>query len=85
MTRALVALIAVLWIAPFQCGSGNANDPKHRREDTAGDALWGLAERFREQHDEASRKATLRYLIEKYPSNRHAQVAKEEFDADGGP
>lgn len=84
MIRVLAVLVAMLWIAPFQCGSGNANDPKLRREDTAGDALWGLSERFREQHDEAGRRATLKYLIEKYPSNRHAQVAKEEFDTDGG-
>ena len=83
MIRALFVVVALLGIAPFQCGGGP--DPKLRREDTAGDALWGLSERFREQHDEASRKATLKYLIEKYPSNRHAQVARLEFEADSGP
>ncbi|MFO0665890.1 MAG: hypothetical protein U0174_18205 [Polyangiaceae bacterium] len=79
MMRAAVVAV-LLFIAPFQCGS--TRDPNLRREDTAGDALWGLAERFRAEHDEAGRRATLKYLIEKYPSNRYAQVAKEEFDAD---
>jgi outer membrane protein assembly factor BamD (BamD/ComL family) len=86
---------AALSLAPFQCG--HDPDPNVRREDTAGDALWALAQDFRARHDEAAAKDTLKFLIEKYPSSRHTPAAKEELaalsgsagsvtpNADGGP
>jgi hypothetical protein len=67
--------------APFQCA--RSQDPELRREDTAGDALWGLAEQFRLRSDDAGRAATLRYLTERYPSNRHVPEARDELVAIG--
>lgn len=63
--------------APYQCGS--AHDPEVRREDTAGDALWNFAEQLRKEGNEAARKRTLQYLVDRYPSHRFAQAAREEL------
>lgn len=63
--------------APFQCGSGASNAPP--REDTAGDALYALAQEFRAKGNEEAARDTLRYLVENYPSNRHAPAAREEL------
>ncbi len=70
---------AALTLAPFQCS--HDPDPNVRREDTAGDALWALAQDFRTRHDDAAAKDTLKFLIEKYPSSRHTPAAKEELAA----
>jgi hypothetical protein len=78
MTRAWAALLAVsLGSAPFQCGKDP--DPNLRREDTAGDALWALADKFEKEHNDAAAKETLQYLVEKYPSNRHAPAARDKL------
>jgi hypothetical protein len=74
-------LAAVIAIAPLQCS--HTPDPADRLEDTAGDALWGLAERFRAQHEEQARNETLKYLVTRYPSNRHAPEARAELAAAG--
>jgi TolA-binding protein len=63
--------------APLQCGG--SKDPEYRREDTAGDALYGLAEKFKSEGNQSARRATLTYLIERYPSHRFAQNAREEL------
>jgi hypothetical protein len=75
----LVLMVALLisQLAPFQCGS--TRDPNLRREDTAGDGLWELAERFRAEKNEAARRDTLKFLVERYPSSRHAPFAREEL------
>jgi TolA-binding protein len=52
-----------------------------RREDTAGDALWGLAEQLQKEGNVEGRRRTLRYLVEKYPSHRFAQAAREELNS----
>jgi hypothetical protein len=79
---------AALALAPFQCG--HEPDPNVRREDTAGDALWALAQDFRARHDDAAAHGTLKFLVEKYPSSRYTPAAKEELAAlpgsrDGAP
>jgi len=78
---ALAAAIAV--IAPFQCA--HSPDPDVRREDTAGDALWSLAQDFHAKHDAAGERATLTFLVEHYPSSRYAPAARDALgDADAG-
>ncbi len=78
-------VVAALANAPLQCGHGGA-DAKH--EDDAGDALWALAMDFRAKGNEEAAKQTLRYLVEKYPSNRHVPEAREQLEgapkSDGG-
>jgi TolA-binding protein len=72
--RAVVALWAFAALAPLQCPSREA--PSLAREDSPGDALWLLAERFGQQGDVAARRATLTFLIERYPSSRYAERAR---------
>jgi len=68
--------------APLQCGSRGSEDPALRREETAGDALWALAEDFHARGDARAAEHTLRTLVEKYPSSRYARAAKEQLEAD---
>ncbi len=68
--------------APLQCGSGRDRDPELRLEDSAGDTLWDLAQQFRAKGNEQAAKDTLRYLVEHFPSNRHAPAARAELGAD---
>lgn len=75
-----LAGLFMLWTlgnAPLQCA--REPDPSLRREDTAGDALWDLAETFREKGDLKAEKETLSFLATRYPSNRHALAAKERL------
>jgi TolA-binding protein len=74
---ASAVVVSMLGNAPMQCS--RSPDPDNRREDTAGDALWDLAEDFRAKGNEEARKQTLRFLVEKYPSNRHVPAAREEL------
>ena len=75
-----VALVAAALgvAAPMQCGSGG-KEPELRLEDDPGDALWDLASTFEREGNAAARDRTLRYLVEKYPSNRHASDAKSRL------
>jgi hypothetical protein len=75
------ALLAALGSAPLQCR--HDPDPNLRREDSAGDALYALAQDFRAKGNEDSAKQTLRFLIERYPSNRHVPAAKAELEGTG--
>ena len=75
---ALLALftgVALLATAPYQC---KGDDPARARDETPGEALWMLCGRFAAKGDDAAAKATLDYLIERYPSSREAERAKEE-------
>lgn len=76
-------VVASLGGAPLQCGSGP--DPGTRLEDTAGDALWSLAQDFRAKGNEQAARDTLRYLVEHYPSNRHVPAAKAELEGTSSP
>ena len=63
--------------APLQCGHGS--DSERAREDDAGDALYALAQDFHAKGNDDASKQTLRYLVEHYPSNRHAPAARAEL------
>jgi hypothetical protein len=67
-------LLALLGSAPLQCPSRAA--PELAREETPGEALWMLSERFGAAGDVRARDATLRYLVERYPSSRFAERAR---------
>jgi hypothetical protein len=75
---ALVALLA----APLQCPS--RVPPELAREDGPDEALWTLSERFGGAGDEGARRATLRFLMERYPSSRFAVRASLALDG-GAP
>ena len=77
------ALLAALGTAPLQCR--HDPDSNLRREDDAGDALYALAQDFHARGDEQSYKQTLRFLVERYPSNRHAPAARRELEGSGPP
>lgn len=79
MTRVLL-LLAVLG-APFQCPS--EPDPASAREERPGEALYGLAQEFREAGDEDAWRRTLEHLVRRYPSSRFAVTAREDL-ADAG-
>jgi hypothetical protein len=83
VTRAIAlgVLLASLGGAPLQCGSGH-EDPALRLNDSPGDALWALAMDFRAKGNEEAARQTMRFLVEKYPSNRHVTEAK--FELEGG-
>jgi len=78
------ALVASLSLAPVQCT--RTPDPSLRVEDSPGDALWDLAQDFRAKKDDAAARSTLKFLVDKYPSSRHAAAARAELEgqADGG-
>jgi outer membrane protein assembly factor BamD (BamD/ComL family) len=86
MTRVLVGPLAAvaIAIAPLQCP--HDSDPAHCWDDAPGDGLWDLAQRFRDNHDDASARRTLEFLVERYPSSRYAPAAREQLEsrADGG-
>jgi hypothetical protein len=71
----------LLSAAPYQCSK--RYDPAMRREDTAGDGLWALAEDFRTRGDARAHEQTLRFLVTRYPSSRRAAKAREELDRVG--
>lgn len=63
--------------APLQCS--RSPDPELRREDTAGDALWDLAQELKKKGKDDAAKEALRFLVERYPSNRHVPAARAEL------
>ena len=75
----LVSGVLAVALAPVQCSK--KYDDGLRREDTAGDGLWGLAEDFRAKGDDKSYEATLRYLVKRYPSSRRAERARQALGA----
>jgi hypothetical protein len=75
-------LLASLSFAPVQCTRDP--DPNLRTEDSAGDALWSLAQDFHKKNDEPAARATLKFLVERYPSNRHVAEAKAELQGSRG-
>lgn len=70
-------------LAPFQCA--HSPDPNERREDDAGDALWALAQDCHAHGDAVGERRTLAFLVEKYPSNRHAPAARDDLAKLGAP
>jgi hypothetical protein len=76
------ALVASLGNAPLQCGHGSDSGV---HEDSAGDALYALAQDFHAKGNEDASKQTLRYLVDHYPSNRHVPAARAELEGAGAP
>lgn len=74
-------LLLSLSTAPFQCAS--EPDPNKRREETPGEALYGLAEQFRAGSDKEAQIRTLEYLVKRYPSSRESEMAKADLRALG--
>ncbi|HEX8790369.1 MAG TPA: hypothetical protein VF765_05410 [Polyangiaceae bacterium] len=79
---ALSQLVALASLAPLQCG--HTSDPELQLDETPGDALWKLAQRFEAAHDAAGEKRTLEYLVEQYPASRWASPAREKLAQLGG-
>jgi len=79
---AFVFCLAALGYAPLQCAS--EPDETLRRNETPDEAVYGLAEKFREHGNEAAWRETLEYLIERYPNSRHAARARQDL-GQGGP
>lgn len=81
--RAAFALLIAL--APLQCPS--RTPPELAREETPGEALWALSERFAANGDTSSQRETLRFLLVRYPSSRFSQRARDVLQTttqDGG-
>lgn len=72
--RAVVSLWLLTSIAPLQCPSREA--PTLAREESPAEALWLLSERFDRAHDDGARRATLAFLVERYPASRYAERAR---------
>jgi hypothetical protein len=81
--RALAGLLGLATLAPLQCPS--TPPPERAREESPAEALWLLAERFTAQGDHAARRATLAFLVERYPSSRYAERARIALTADAAP
>jgi hypothetical protein len=86
LVRALAAMATMaaglLATAPLQCG--HTPDAELREDETPGDALWQLSQRFQAAHDAAGEKRTLQYLVERYPASRWVSPAKDELAKLGG-
>jgi hypothetical protein len=85
----VVLAAALLASAPLQCG--HTPEAELQEDETPGDALWRLSQKFHERHDVEAERTTLRYLVEKYPASRWAGQARDALaqlggapDADGG-
>jgi hypothetical protein len=74
---------ALLSTAPMQCG--HTPDAELQEDETPGDALWQLGQRFKAAQDDAGERRTLAYLVEKYPASRWVPAAREELARLGGP
>jgi hypothetical protein len=76
----------LLATAPLQCG--HTPDAELREDETPGDALWQLAQRFHAAHDAPGEKRTLEYLVERYPASRWVPAARDALSTlqapDGG-
>jgi TolA-binding protein len=72
-----LSLIAALGWAPMQCAGDP--DPSLRREETPGEALYGLAQQFREKGEQDAWRSTLEYLVARYPNSRFAGMAREDL------
>jgi outer membrane protein assembly factor BamD (BamD/ComL family) len=66
--------------APYQCGH---SPERSLREETPGEALYGVAQKLKAEGDQRGYETTLRYLIERYPSSRFAAMAEDELGVDG--
>ena len=77
------AFLLALSFAPYQCA--REPDPNRRTEDDPAEAVYNLAERFKADGKTDARAATLRYLIERYPTSRRAKTAAVDLQEMGQP
>jgi len=83
LATGLVAVLAsAASSAPLQCG--HTPEAELQEDETPGDALWRLAQKFRDRHDSAAERQTLQYLVERYPASRWVAPAREEMAKLGG-
>jgi hypothetical protein len=78
---AALFLAGALAYAPYQCGK--SPEPS-LREETPGEALYGLALKMKADGDEQGYRTTLRYIVERYPSSRQAAAARIDLADDAG-
>lgn len=76
-----MAIFGSVATAPVQCA--RSPEPELAIEEEPGEALFGLAEQFREQGNVEARKSTLLYIVKHYPSSRFAARAKQDLEALG--
>jgi TolA-binding protein len=69
-----VLALAIALLAPLQCSRPPQEHPRY--EDNPAEALFDLATRFGQEGDEAARRRTLEYLMERYPGSRFAEAAR---------
>ncbi len=74
-----IALLSAVAFAPLQCPS--RHPPEIEREETPGEALWILSERFASEGNHAASRDTLMHLIERFPRSRFAVRARTALDA----
>lgn len=74
-------LLAAAVSAPMQCGSRIR--PENRMEEEPAEALYQLAERFAAEGKREARVETLRFIVERYPSSRFAERAKQDLEEGG--
>jgi hypothetical protein len=72
-------LAGALLYAPYQCGKA---PERSLREETPGEALYGLAQKMKADGDEHGYRTTLRYIVARYPSSRYAAAARIDLSAD---
>jgi hypothetical protein len=77
--RTLLFMGAFAGYAPYQCGKA---PDRSVREETPGEALYGLAQKLRAEGDVQGYKTTLRYIVSRYPSSRFAVAAQADLGAD---
>jgi hypothetical protein len=80
---ALLLTTALFVHAPLQCS--REPEPELRRYETPPEALFGLAERFKAKGNSRAYRDTLAYLVERYPSSRFAERAKQDLGVDAAP
>jgi TolA-binding protein len=76
---AAILFAGALAYAPYQCGK--SPDPS-LREETPGEALYGLAQKMKADGDDQGYRTTLRYIVARYPSSRYAAAARVDLGAD---
>jgi hypothetical protein len=72
-------LAGALLYAPYQCGKA---PERSLREETPGEALYGLAQKMKADGDEQGYRTTLRYIVARYPSSRYATAASVDLAVD---
>jgi hypothetical protein len=83
--RLVATLLCALGLggAPLQCASDP--EPELRRYETPGEALYGLAQQFKAKGDDSAWRATLDYLIARYPNSRFAAMARTDLEQAATP